>query len=48
MLNLETLTQEHNLRKAWPNDANDFTPWLAMEDNISLLSENISMSCRYM
>lgn len=47
MLNLETLTQEHNLRKAWPNEAKDFTPWLAMEDNISLLNENISMSSKY-
>ena len=29
MYNLDTLTQETNLRKAWPNEAKDFTPWLA-------------------
>lgn len=28
-MKLETLTQEHNLRKACPNEASDFTPWLA-------------------
>lgn len=28
-MKLETLTQEHNLRKAWPNEALDFTTWLS-------------------
>lgn len=46
-MELDTLKQETNLRKAWPNEAKDFTPWLAIEDNISLLSENISMSSKY-
>lgn len=47
MLNLEALTQEHDLCKAWPNEAKDFTPWLAKEDDISLLNDNISMSSKY-
>ena len=29
MYNLDTLTQETNLRKVWPNEAKDFTPWVA-------------------
>ena len=41
MLNLETLTQEHNLRKAWPNEASDFTPWLA--DHLEYIGDILSM-----
>lgn len=39
MLNLETLTQEHNLHKAWPNGAADSTLRLAKEDILSIYSE---------
>ena len=31
------------LRKFWENEEDDFTPWLAREENISLLSETIRM-----
>lgn len=32
-----------DLRKVWANEARDFTPWLAREENISLLSEAIGI-----
>ncbi len=37
-----TLLKRANLRKAWPNEAHDFTPWLA--ENINLLGEHLSLS----
>ena len=27
-----------NIRKKWPDEASDFTPWLAREENIEKLS----------
>src|SRR5688572_24601805 len=33
-----------NVRDTWPNEATAFTPWLATEENISLLGETIGMS----
>ena len=32
-----------DLREVWANEARDFTPWLAREENIALLSEAIGM-----
>jgi len=32
-----------NLRDQWKNEANDFTPWLAQEENIALLGEATQM-----
>lgn len=40
-MKLETLKQEHNLHKAWPNEAYDFTPWLA--DNLSYIGDILGM-----
>ena len=38
---LERLERVPNLRGYWANEASDFTPWLASETNIELLSETI-------
>jgi hypothetical protein len=32
-----------DLRSVFDNEADDFTPWLAQEENLSLLAETISM-----
>ena len=37
------LEEIKNLRKYWKDEASDFTPWLAKEENISLLSEAIGI-----
>ena len=31
------------LREVWPDEAQDFTPWLAKDANISLLGETLGM-----
>ena len=31
------------LRRVWPNEAADFTPWLAEEENLSLLADTLNM-----
>lgn len=42
MTNLGRL-EKVNLREAWNNEANDFTPWLAQEENIQLLGDTIAI-----
>src|SRR4051794_7796185 len=32
------------LREVWPHEANDFTPWLAKNENLSLLAETLQLS----
>jgi len=40
---LGKLEKISDLRKVWPHEATDFTPWLAQDDNISLLSDAIGI-----
>jgi len=35
--------EQVELRKFWENESGDFTPWLAQEENIALLSETIGI-----
>ena len=42
-INLSKLVEIKDLRKVWPHEALDFTPWLSQEENISLLSDAIGI-----
>ena len=35
--------QKVELREAWTTESGDFTPWLAKEENLSLLGETIGI-----
>ena len=43
MINLSKLVEIKDLRTVWPHEALDFTPWLAQDDNISLLADAIGI-----
>ena len=43
MINLGKLKEIKDLRKVWPHEALDFTPWLAEEENLALLSDAIGL-----
>jgi hypothetical protein len=43
MTTLGRLERIPALRETWPDEARDFTPWLAREDNLSLLSEFLGL-----
>ena len=36
-------TELPNLRTVWPDEAQDFTPWLAEDENISILAETLGL-----
>ena len=42
-MNLSRLIEIKDLRKVWPNEAYDFTPWLSQDENISLLADAIGL-----
>ncbi|MBE6562926.1 MAG: DUF4268 domain-containing protein [Ruminococcaceae bacterium] len=43
MLNLGKLSEIKDLRKVWPHEALDFTPWLAEENNLALLADAVGL-----
>ena len=42
-INISKLEEVKNLRSVWPDEAKDFTNWLAEDDNISLLAEALGL-----
>ncbi len=42
-MKLDKLIKISDLREVWKNEALDFTPWLAKEENLALLSETIGI-----
>lgn len=43
MMNLAKLNEIKDLRKVWPHEALDFTPWLAEKDNIAILADAVGL-----
>lgn len=43
MINLGKLKEIKDLRKVWPHEALDFTPWLAEGDNLALLADAVGL-----
>ena len=43
MINLGKLKETKDLRKVWSHEALDFTPWLAEDDNLALLADEIGL-----
>ena len=43
MINLSKLEEITDLRTVWEHEASDFTPWLAKDENISLLADALGL-----
>lgn len=43
IINLAKLEEIKDLRTVWPNEASDFTPWLAEEENIEILASTLGI-----
>ncbi|NMP37611.1 MAG: DUF4268 domain-containing protein [Clostridiales bacterium] len=43
MMNLGKLEEVKDLRKIWKHEALDFTPWLAEDDNLAILSDAVGL-----
>ena len=43
MINLGKLKEIKDLRKVWLHEALDFTPWLAEDDNLTLLADAVGL-----
>ena len=42
-IDLGVMSRVDNLRSIWPDEARDFTPWLAQEENLKLLGETVGI-----
>ena len=43
MINLGKLKEIKELRRVWPHEALDFTPWLAEDENLSMLADEVGL-----
>lgn len=43
MITMGRLEEIHDLRTVWPHEALDFTPWLALDENISILGDAVGL-----
>ena len=43
MIKLGKLTKVNDLRKVWPSEPYDFTPWLAKEENLEILGNEVGL-----
>lgn len=43
MINLGRLEEIKDIRSVWPDEARDFTPWLALPENMEVLSDTLGI-----